>query len=60
MEESKKCNDRLTDNQLDNTYMSYMPLPICRIYFKHILNRVVWSGVLLEDDDEEDINNNYC
>ena len=28
MEESKKCNDRLTDNPLDNTYMSYMPLPI--------------------------------
>ena len=35
MEESKKCGDRLTDNPLDNTYLSYMPLPIARIYFKH-------------------------
>ena len=30
MEESKKW---LTDNPDDNTYLSYMPLPIARIYF---------------------------
>ena len=35
MQNSTKCRDRLMDNPLDNSYLSYIPLPFCRIWMRY-------------------------
>ena len=60
MEESKKCNDRLTDNPLDNTYMSYMPLPICRIYFKHRARSIAGVKINNKGSFQTNLNCRFC
>ena len=60
MEESKKCGDRLTDDPLDNTYLSYMPLPIARIYFKHRARSIAGVKVNNKGSFKDNLNCRFC
>ena len=60
MEESKKCGDRLTDNPDDNTYLSYMPLPIARIYFKYRARSIAGVKVNNKGSFKANLNCRFC
>ena len=60
MEESKKCGDRLTDNPLDNKYLSYMPLPIARIFFKHRARSIAGVKVNNKGSFKDNLKCRFC
>ena len=60
MEESKKCGDRLTDNPIDNKYLSYMPLPIARIFFKHRARSIAGVKINNKGSFKDNLKCRFC
>ena len=54
MQNSTKCGDRLMDNPLDNSYLSYMPLPFCRIWMRYRARSIAGVKASMKSRDQRD------
>ena len=50
MQNSIKCGDRLTDNPLDNSYLSYLSLPHSRIWMRYRARSVAGVKANVKND----------
>ena len=60
MNESRKVGDRLSDNTMDNKYLSYMGLPMSRIWMRYRARMINGVKMNHKGSYENDLNCKFC